>query len=369
MGGTVKPLRVGVVGAGNISRAYLAALPTLSNVEVTAVADLVAARAEKAAASVDGARALPLGALLAADDVDLVLNLTIPAAHADVADAAIAAGKHVYGEKPLAADTGSARSVLDAASDAGLRVGCAPDTVLGTGVQTARAVLDADQIGAPVAATAFMVTPGHEGWHPDPDFYYQPGGGPLLDMGPYYLTALVTLLGPVRHVAGMSSTPRSTRLIGSGPRAGQSIEVNVATHVTGLLEHENGALSTLVMSFEVWAGRLPRIEIYGTEGTLALPNPNFFDGDVRLKRHQDTDWEVLTPVTELFGAVGTPEQHRRGLGVRDLVGALAGEPHRANAQFAFHTLEVLASFEIAQQESRVVALESSCERPEPRYAH
>lgn len=357
MGGTVKPLRVGVVGAGNISRAYLAALPTLSNVEVTAVADLVAARAEKAAASVDGARALPLGALLAADDVDLVLNLTIPAAHADVADAAIAAGKHVYGEKPLAADTGSARSVLDAASDAGLRVGCAPDTVLGTGVQTARAVLDADQIGAPVAATAFMVTPGHEGWHPDPDFYYQPGGGPLLDMGPYYLTALVTLLGPVRHVAGMSSTPRSTRLIGSGPRAGQSIEVNVATHVTGVLEHENGALSTLVMSFEVWAGRLPRIEIYGTSGSLSVPDPNGFDGQVDIFRTGDSSW---SPVAEAGGYRGAA----RGYGVSDLASALAaGTPHRADGELAYHVVDVMECLLLAAGSGRTVEVASTCERP------
>ena len=357
MGGTVKPLRVGVVGAGNISRAYLAALPTLSNVEVTAVADLVAARAEKAAASVDGARALPLGALLAADDVDLVLNLTIPAAHADVAVAAIAAGKHVYGEKPLAADTGSARSVLDAASDAGLRVGCAPDTVLGTGVQTARAVLDADQIGAPVAATAFMVTPGHEGWHPDPDFYYQPGGGPLLDMGPYYLTALVTLLGPVRHVAGMSSTPRSTRLIGSGPRAGQSIEVNVATHVTGLLEHENGALSTLVMSFEVWAGRLPRIEIYGTSGSLSVPDPNGFDGQVDIFRTGDSSW---SPVAEAGGYRGAA----RGYGVSDLASALAaGTPHRADGELAYHVVDVMECLLLAAGSGRTVEVASTCERP------
>jgi predicted dehydrogenase len=179
------PLRIGVVGAGNISGAYLGTLPRLANVEVTAVADLDPARARHAAGQSPAARALPVDGLLAAPDVDLVLNLTIPAAHAEVAHAAIAAGKHVYGEKPLAAATGAARTVLDAAADAGLRVGCAPDTVLGTGVQTARAVLDEGQIGVPVAATAFMVTPGHERWHPDPDFYYQPGGGPLLDMGPY----------------------------------------------------------------------------------------------------------------------------------------------------------------------------------------
>jgi predicted dehydrogenase len=357
MGGTVKPLRVGVVGAGNISRAYLGTLPTLSNVEVTAVADLVTDRAEAAAATVDGARALPVDGLLAADDVDLVLNLTIPAAHAEVAHAAIASGKHVYGEKPLAASTGAARSVLDAAADAGVRVGCAPDTVLGTGVQTARAVLDAGQIGTPVAATAFMVTPGHERWHPDPDFYYQPGGGPLLDMGPYYLTALVTLLGPVRRVVGMSSTPRPVRVIGSGPRAGAEIDVSVATHVTGVLEHANGALSTLMMSFEVWAGQLPRIEVYGTEGSLSVPDPNGFDGPVSIYRASDQQW---TPVAESGGYRGAA----RGYGVSDLAGALAaGTAHRADGQLAYHVLDVMECLLAAAESGHAVDVASSCERP------
>ena len=283
-------LRIGVVGAGQISDAYLGTLRRLSNVQVVAVADLDQARARTAAAAAPGARPLAAADLLAAGDVDLVLNLTTPVAHAEVAHAAIAAGKHVYGEKPLAVTTGQAREVLAAAARAGVRVGCAPDTVLGTGVQTARACLDAGQIGAPVAATAFMVTPGHERWHPAPEFYYQLGGGPLFDMGPYYLTALVTLLGPVRRVAGMAATPRATRVIGSGPRAGTEIGVAVATHVTGVLEHANGALSTLVMSFEVWAGQLPHVEVYGTGGSLSVPDPNGFGGAVQIFRAGTQDW-------------------------------------------------------------------------------
>jgi predicted dehydrogenase len=357
MGRTLKPLRIGVMGAGNISRAYLGTLTSLSNVAVTAVADLAGDRATAAAATVDGARALPVGGLLAADDVDLVLNLTIPAAHAEVAYAAITSGKHVYGEKPLAADTGSARSVLDFAERTGVRVGCAPDTVLGTGVQTARAILDAGEIGTPVAATAFMVTPGHERWHPDPDFYYQPGGGPLLDMGPYYLTALVTLLGPVRRVVGMASTPRTRRIIGSGPRAGSEIEVNVATHVTGVLEHAGGALSTLVMSFEMWAGRLPRIEIYGTSGSLSVPDPNGFDGSVHIFRAGDSQW---SPVVEAGGYRGAS----RGYGVSDLASALAaGAPHRADGQLAYHVLDVMESMLAAASSGRAAEVASSCERP------
>ena len=227
--------------------------------------------------------------------------------------------------------------MLEAAERAGVRVGCAPDTVLGTGIQTARAVLDAGDIGVPVAATAFMVTPGHERWHPAPEFYYRPGGGPLLDMGPYYLTALVTLLGPVKRVVGMSSTPRPTRVIGSGPRAGTEFAVEVETHVTGVLEHEDGALSTLLMSFDVWAGQLPRIEVYGSGGSLEVPDPNGFDGEVRIFRAEAKEWEQVPER-------GGYRDASRGYGVSDLARALGeGVPHRANGQLAFHVLDVMES--------------------------
>jgi len=353
----VTALRVGIVGAGQISGAYLGTLRRLSNVEVVAVGDLDQARAEAAAATTPGARPLAVADLLAADDVDLVLNLTIPAAHGEIARAAIAAGKHVYGEKPLAVTTVEADAMLAAAAGADVRLGCAPDTVLGTGVQTARACLDSGEIGKPIAATAFMVTPGHERWHPAPEFYYQPGGGPLFDMGPYYLTALVTLLGPVRCVAGMAATPRATRVIGSGPRAGAEIEVAVATHVTGVLEHANGALSTLVMSFDVWAGRLPLIEVYGTAGSLSVPDPNRFDGAVQIFRAGAEDW---APVPEAGGYRGAA----RGYGVSDLASALtAGTAHRANGEIAYHVLDVMESLLAAADSGQAVDITSSCDRP------
>jgi len=324
---------------------------------VTAIADLDRDRATLAAKEAPGARALTPDELYTAQDVDLVLNLTIPAAHAEVAYTAIRAGKHVYGEKPLAATAAEAHALLEAADAAGVRIGCAPDTVLGTGVQTARAVLDAGEIGAPVAATAFMVTPGHERWHPEPEFYYRPGGGPLLDMGPYYLTALITLLGPVHRVVGMSATPRGTRTIGSGPRAGTEFAVEVATHVTGVLEHENGALSTLLMSFDVWAGVLPRIEVYGTGGSLSVPDPNGFDGEVRLFRAGAKEWE---PVPECGGYPGAS----RGYGVADLARALAdGGPHRADGRLAYHVLDVMESLLAAARSGESVRVTSTCERP------
>ncbi|MFJ4633842.1 Gfo/Idh/MocA family protein [Streptomyces sp. NPDC088847] len=352
-------LRVGVVGAGQISGAYLRTFPRLENLRVTAIADMDPARAAAAAQEVPGARARTPDELYAAEDVDLVLNLTVPAAHAEVAHAAISAGKHIYGEKPLAATTAEARALLEAADSAGVRVGCAPDTVLGTGIQTARTVLDSGEIGTPVAATAFMLSPGHEGWHPAPEFYYQPGGGPLLDMGPYYLTALVTLLGPVRRVVGMSATPRATRIIGSGPRAGTEFPVEVSTHVTGVLEHEGGALSTLIMSFDVWTGPLPRtqIEVYGTGGSLSVPDPNGFDGEVRLFRAEGKEWE---PVPERGGYPGGS----RGFGVADLARALAGGgPHRADGRLAYHVLDVMESLLAAAGSGGSVTVTSNCERP------
>ena len=244
-------MRVGIVGAGKISGQYSATIARLPQLRVAAVADLDQGRARRLADQHPGARVVTLPELYAADAVDVVLNLTTPAAHAGVALAALAAGKHVYGEKPLAAVSVDGRAMVDAADAAGLRVACAPDTVLGTGVQTARSCLDEGSIGVAHAATAFMTAAGHERWHPDPEFYYQPGGGPLLDMGPYYLTALVHLLGPVARVTGMSSRPRDTRTIGSGPRAGSTFPVGVDSQETGILEHESGALTTVLLSFDI----------------------------------------------------------------------------------------------------------------------
>jgi predicted dehydrogenase len=353
------PLRVGVVGAGKISSQYSESLARLPQATVTAVADLDAGRAAALAAAHPGARATSLDELLHADDVDVVLNLTIPAVHAEVALAAIAAGKHVYGEKPLAVTTADARTVLAAAEAAGVRVACAPDTVLGTGVQTARAVVDAGGIGTPHAATAFFVSPGHERWHHDPEFYYRPGGGPLLDMGPYYLTALVHLLGPVRRVVGAASRPRSTRTIGQGPRAGTTFDVEVDTHVTAILEHDGGALTTLIMSFDTWAAELPRIEVHGSDGSLSVPDPNYFDGDVALFTRDAPQW---SPVGASAGYAGAG----RGYGVADLALALeSGAPHRAGADVALHVLDVMESVLDAAAREASVAVATTCERPEP----
>jgi predicted dehydrogenase len=353
------PLRIGVVGAGKISSQYSESFLRLPQVDVTVVADLDDRRASALAAQHPHARAASLPELLTADDVDVVLNLTIPAAHAEVALAAIEAGKHVYGEKPLAATTQEAAVVSRAADAAGVRLACAPDTVLGTGIQTARAAVDSGAIGVPHAATAFMVTPGHERWHHDPEFYYRPGGGPLLDMGPYYLTSLVHLLGPIRRVVGASSRAHATRTIGEGPRAGTAFDVEIDTHITGVLEHEGGALTTLLMSFDTWAATLPRIEVYGATGSLSVPDPNYFDGDVRLFTRDRPEWVDL-PVSAGYVGAG------RGYGVADLaLGIDAGEPHRAGAEVALHVLEVMEAVQVAADGGSAVTVRSTCERPQP----
>lgn len=351
-------LNVGIVGCGAISDQYLATFDRLVDVTLVAVADLDRSRSEAVARGREGVRALEVDELLRDDAVELVLNLTVPAAHAEVALKAIAAGKHVYGEKPLAATVDAARPVLEAAASAGVVVGCAPDTVFGTGIQTARRAIDEGLIGSPISATATMTTPGHERWHPNPDFYYVPGGGPLLDMGPYYVSALVTLLGPVTSVIGAASRTRDHRVIGSGPRAGEQIPVSTDTHVTGILTHASGALSTLVMTFDAVATQAANLEVHGETGSLIVPDPNHFAGDVKLRELGAADWTVL-PVSAGYRDAG------RGFGVADLARTTAGQEPRAGGALAFHVLEVLESVLTAAGSGRSEAITSTAPRPEP----
>ncbi|MGP9537306.1 Gfo/Idh/MocA family protein [Brachybacterium sp. AOP43-C2-M15] len=348
-------MKLGMIGCGVISRQYLASLPSLPDVQLVAVADLDRARAEAAADGLAGVRVLTVDELIADPEVDTVLNLTIPAAHAEVDLRAIAAGKNVYSEKPFAVTTEEGAQVLAAAAEAGVLVGSAPDTVLGTGTQTARAAIDDGVIGSPIAAMATMVCPGHERWHPQPDFYYVPGGGPLLDMGPYYIHALVTLLGPVSAVIGAGSRLRGERTIGSGPREGETIPVSTDTHVTGVLVHDSGVLSTLVMSFDAVATSAHPIEIHGTGGTLAVPDPNHFDGDVEVHRLGGEGWETL-PVTGGHPGGG------RGIGLQDM--AVRGADLRASGELGQHVLEVMNSVLESAHSGVRVEIASTCERPD-----
>ena len=324
-----KPHGIAIVGLGVISRAYLETIAQHPAIRIVAVADLDAVRADAVAAEL-GAEALTVADAIAHPEVETVLNLTIPAAHAEVALAAIAAGKDVFGEKPLTATLAEAVEVISAAEAAGTRVGSAPDTVLGTGTQTARAAIEAGVIGRPISATASWFAPGHERWHPNPDFYYLEGGGPLLDMGPYYLSSLVHALGPVTAVIGAASRQRDARTIGSGPREGEVIPVTVATHVTGVLEHESGVLTTVTMSFDgVHTGANP-IEIHGETGSLVVPDPNQFAGDVRLFALGAENWETLPPTAGY-------EDGARGVGLLDFANGHA----RASGDLAIHVLEVM----------------------------
>lgn len=360
MGG---PLNVGIVGCGAISAQYLNTIPGLAPLRLTALADIDVSRARAAAdeaiaGGTPGVRALTVDELLADDDVDVVVNLTTPAAHAPVALQAIESGKSVYGEKPLAASTTEARKVLDAATEAGVRIGCAPDTVLGTGVQTARSAIDDGLLGTPIAATATMVTPGHERWHPNPDFYYAPGGGPLLDMGPYYVTALITLLGPVVSVIGAASHTRSERTIGSGPRKGQRVPVSTDTHVTGVLVHESGVLSTLVMSFDAAATESANIEVHGENASLVVPDPNEFAGEVRIHSVGADRWSSL-PVSAGY------REAARGFGLADMAVTAAGIEPRTGGVLAYHVLDVMESMLSSAERGRSIAVDSTCRRPDP----
>jgi predicted dehydrogenase len=351
------PLTFGIIGVGKISEQYFSSLPSLPGIQLVAVADLNEARAAEVADE-QGVKALTVDDLLASPAIDAVLNLTIPAAHVDIDSRALEAGKHVFAEKPLALSTAEAAGLKGLADRRGLRLGSAPDTVLGTGVQTARAVLDSGLIGEAVGAAAFWAAPGHEAWHPAPLFYYQPGGGPLFDMGPYYLTSLITLLGPVVRVSGTVARSARDRVVETGPLAGTPVPVDVDTHVTAILTHRSGVSSTVTMSFEVWASRAPHIEVFGTAGTLALPDPNLFSGVVEVFTQANPEW---TAVETLAGYEGAG----RGYGLADMAHAIETDrPHRASGDLAFHVLEIMEAILAAGATDRVVDIVSSVERPE-----
>lgn len=351
-----EPKRIGLIGVGVISAQYIETLRDHPAVRITAVGDLRPERAGEVAGALPHARALTVEDLLAADDVDLVVNLTIPAAHAEIARAAIAAGKAVYGEKPLATTLADAERVMADATEAGVAVGSAPDTVLGTGIQTARAAIGAGLIGTPTAATATWVSPGHERWHPDPDFYYREGGGPLFDMGPYYLTSLVHLLGPVVSVSGEVSRGRAERTIASGPRAGERIPVEVDTHVTGILRHAGGALSTVTFSFDAHGSTASPIEVHGDAGSLAVPDPNTFDGEVRHLADGASEWTAL-PVSAGYASAA------RGVGLIDMVRSDGAAGGRASGAMALHVTEIMSALPLSARGGRRVDLRTSATVP------
>jgi predicted dehydrogenase len=327
------PVGVAVVGCGTISHEYLRNLTSFPDLRVLFCADLDLERAKAQADRYGVPAAGSAAQAMESPDVEIIVNLTVPIAHASVAAAALAAGKHVWMEKPLALDTGAGRALLDQASQAGLRVGCAPDTVLGAGLQSVRRVIEAGTIGVPQTALALMQGPGPESWHPDPAFLFQRGAGPLFDMGPYYLSALATLFGPAAQVAALGRRASAQRVIGSGPREGTVFEVEVPTHVAALIGYQGGQAATVVLSFDSPLRRMGFVEISGTEATLALPDPNRFDGEIRVRAAGADDWTVIPATGATAG---------RGLGVLDMARALrGGTPHRASGELGLHVLDTM----------------------------
>ena len=353
----MKPTKIGVIGCGNISDIYLEAKKKFDILDIVACADLDLERAQAQAQKHNIPKVCTTQELLADPDIEIVLNITIPKAHAEVALAAVAAGKSVYNEKPLTITREDGAKLLQLARRKGVRVGGAPDTFLGAGLQTCRKLIDDGMIGEPVAATAFMLGHGPESWHPSPEFYYEVGGGPMFDMGPYYLTALVSLLGPVRRVTGSARVSFAERLITSQPKYGKKVTVETPTHVVGVLDFAAGAVGTIITSFDVWAHNLPRIEIYGSEGSLSAPDPNTFGGPVRVRRAGANEW---SDVPLAYGYA----ENSRGLGVADMAHALrSGRSHRANGDLAFHVLDIMHAIHDASSESRHIELKSTCQRP------
>ena len=352
-----KKTKVGVIGCGNISGIYFDVSKTFDILDIVACADLMDERAQQKATQYNIPRAITVEELLADPEIQIVLNLTTPGAHAQVALAAVQAGKSVYNEKPLTIKREEAQLILKIADEKGLRVGSAPDTFLGAGLQTCRKLIDEGKIGEPIAATAFMTCHGHESWHPDPEFYYQVGGGPMFDMGPYYLTALVSLIGPVKSVAAIARITFPERTITSKPKYGKKVPVEVPTHVAGLMNFANGAVGTIITSFDVWGATLPFIEIYGSEGSLSVPDPNSFGGPVSLWRPESRQW-VDIPL------IPWRAENSRSVGVADMAHAIrSGRPHRANGRMAYHVLDIMHAFHDASRLTRQVDLMSTCERP------
>jgi predicted dehydrogenase len=352
-------LSIGVVGAGDISRAYLETFPAHPIIEVLGIASEHEASA-KARAAEFGLTSRSTEELLRDSNIEMILNLTPPGVHADITAQALQAGKHVYSEKPLALDVAQARALLELAERNGVRIGCAPDTFMGAGQQTCRSLIDHGLIGDPIAGTAFFMGPGHERHHPNPAFYYAKGGGPMLDMGPYYLTALVNLIGPVARVCGEATRSHRQRRVQRGPRQGTEIRVDVDTHIAGTLEFVSGAVVSIAMSFEVYRHCHTPLELYGTKGSLVVPDPNRFGGTIRFAGTDDLPWQ------EQALEFAYRDGEFRGIGLVDMAQSIrANRGHRASGDLAFHVLEVMEGIQTSSDTARHIVINSRPDRPPP----
>jgi predicted dehydrogenase len=366
----LRPLAVGILGCGHVSDQYLRGCSLFEGLRLEACADLEVERARRKADSYGIPKAYTPGELLADPEVELVVNLTPPLEHARASTEAIRSGKHVWSEKPLAATLDDGRRVLAAARECDVRVGCAPDTFLGGGLQAAARLVGEGCIGEPVAAVAFVSEHGYEHFHPAVDAFYGPGSGPALDLGPYYVTTLVAMLGPVKRVGGVARATFPERTIPTGPRRGERIAVHVPTHVSGVLEFESGVPANVLMSWDIWSTHLPYIEVYGSDGSVSLPNPDEYDGLPRLRAAGPEELRQPPPPPGSLPWETVPSAYgahvERGIGVADMAHAIrAGRPHRASAELAYHVLEVLSALLVSSREGRHVEIESRCRRPAP----
>lgn len=351
--------KVGIIGCGNISGIYIENLSKkFENVELTAVSDAIMDKA-KAVETERGIKACTVDEILADPGIEIIVNLTTPQSHFEVNMAALNAGKHVYCEKPLAIERRQGEQSVKLAKEKGLYIGGAPDTFMGAGIQTCIKLINEGWIGQPIAATAFMMCHGHESWHPDPEFYYKVGAGPMFDMGPYYLTALVSMLGSVKRVCASAGISFPTRTITSEKKYGTIIDVEIPTHIAGVMDFECGAIGTIITSFDVWAANVPRIEIYGSEATLSVPDPNTFGGPVKIKSHRSDDWCEI-PLTHDFS------ENSRGAGVADMADALRnGRTNRASGELTYHVLDLMHGFHDASASNKYYTPVSRCEKPAP----
>jgi len=362
------PLGVGVIGCGNISTMYLGLAPLFAGIEMRACADLDE-DAARARAEEFGLRAMKTADLLGADDIDIVVNLTVPDVHYAISRAILEAGKHAYSEKPLTLSLADAEALKALAAENGLRVGAAPDTFLGGAPQHARAHIDGGGVGRITSGTAMVMSHGMEHWHPNPDFFFQPGGGPILDVGPYYIAVLVNLIGPIRRVAALTSMATPTRTISSEPRHGETIEVTTPTNAHVLLEFQSGATVSLIVSWDVWAHRHANMELYGTEGSIYVPDPNFFGGEVMaggngVEVAALPDWDHPLGKPNKAQRMGKLANYRTA-GLADMAQAIAeGRPHRCSLDLALHTVDAMTAIMQSGETGAFVTLKSTCERPE-----
>ncbi|WP_336055981.1 Gfo/Idh/MocA family protein [Nitratireductor sp. CH_MIT9313-5] len=363
-----KTLGVGIIGCGNISAAYMKLSPLFRGIEVRACAD-VNPEAAKVRAEEFKLRQETVDGLLASDDIDIIVNLTIPSAHYEISRRAIEAGKHVYSEKPFVLSVEEGQALAKAAEEKGVRVGSAPDTFLGGAHQLARHIVDSGQIGKIVSGTCHVMSHGMEHWHPNPDFFFLPGAGPVLDVGPYYVTNLIQLIGPVKRVGALSSIPAKERTILSEPRKGEKIPVETPTTIHAVMEFESGAIITLGASWDVWHHKHSNMELYGEKGSLHVPDPNFFGGDLAVTEEGNVldelpDWPHPFAVPNQGLEEGRPLANYRAAGLADMAQAIMeGRPHRCSLEMSLHAIDVMTSILKSGETGSFVTLQTTCERP------